>query len=113
MSTASLRAITTTGALRGVDFAALLGSDSSGAFKPDGRVNANLVRTAEGLGVAREEVLLVAIGLESDILPAREIGVEGVWVDRYREGRGEVPEEMVEGVRVFASLEALVRGLSG
>lgn len=87
MDTSTLRSLTTTGPLKDIPFAHLQGGDESKAFKPDHRVNQALLDIAEKeYGVGKNEVLLVAQGLDSDHVPAREMGIKSVWIDRYDAG---------------------------
>ncbi|GAM86508.1 hypothetical protein ANO11243_045220 [Dothideomycetidae sp. 11243] len=88
MDTETLSYIAEKGELRDVPIAAVIGRDKSGGFKPDHRVNQALVDAAKTeFGVEKEHVLLVAQGVESDHVPAREMGISSAWVDRYGRGR--------------------------
>jgi FMN phosphatase YigB (HAD superfamily) len=111
MDTSTLVSLTTNGALKDVHFAALQGGDKSGAFKPDHRVNQALLDIAEKeFGVGKDQVLLVAQGLESDHVPAREMGIASAWIDRYADG-----EEAAKGAPtwMFRSLQELVEQMKG
>jgi 2-haloalkanoic acid dehalogenase type II len=111
MDTSTLVSLTTKGALEDVHFAALQGGDKSGAFKPDHRVNQALLDIAEKeFGVGKEQVLLVAQGVESDHVPAREMGIASVWIDWYAAG-----EEAARGAPtwMFRSLGELVEEMKG
>jgi 2-haloacid dehalogenase len=106
MDTSTLVSLTTEGALKDVHFAALQGGDKSGAFKPDHRVNQALLEIAQKeFGVGKDQVLLVAQGVESDHVPAREMGIASAWIDRYAAG-----EEAAKGAPtwIFKSLGELV-----
>jgi FMN phosphatase YigB (HAD superfamily) len=106
MDTSTLISLTTIGALKDVHFAALQGGDKSGAFKPDHRVNQALLGIAQKeFGVGKDQVLLVAQGVESDHVPAREMGIASAWIDRYAAG-----EEVGRGLPtwIFKSLGELV-----
>ncbi|KAF1989967.1 hypothetical protein K402DRAFT_460703 [Aulographum hederae CBS 113979] len=109
METSVLSSLTTTGALREVEWAALLGSDIIGAFKPDERMNGGVLGWAEKAGTEREEVLLVANGLGSDHRPGMGMGIEGVWVDRYGGGEEEMGRVGVRPRWWCGSMEELVR----
>jgi 2-haloacid dehalogenase len=107
MDTATLVELTTTGALRDVPFAKLQGGDKTGAFKPDHRVNQALLDVAQDeFGVGKEQVLLVAQGLGSDHVPARDMGIASAWIDRYGAGKDAAAE--ARPTWIFSSMKELV-----
>ena len=82
-------------ALRGVRFDAVLTAEEIGSYKPDRRNFEYLLDyVAREWGVGRGEVLLVAQGVGSDHVPAREVGLWSAWIARGRPGG----EEGWEGV---------------
>jgi 2-haloalkanoic acid dehalogenase type II len=109
MDTSSLQRIANqqTGSFQDVPLAGLLGGDSSGGFKPDYKVNRNLLNTVQKeYNIAKEHVLLVANGLTSDHVPAKDLGINSVWIDRYGWGREAIPDGASPGW-VFNSLKEL------
>jgi 2-haloalkanoic acid dehalogenase type II len=72
----------------GVTFDAVVTAEDAGAYKPaQNHFQLALARLA-GLGVASDQVLHVAQSLYHDHVPAKELGLRTVWVNR-RAGRGE------------------------
>jgi 2-haloalkanoic acid dehalogenase type II len=111
MDTSTLVSLTTTGALKDVPFSHLQGGDKSKAFKPDHRVNQALLDIAEKeYGVGKEEVLLVAQGLGSDHVPAREMGIKSVWIDRY--GAGEEAAREAKPTWTFKELREMIEEMN-
>ncbi|KAF4551756.1 Hypothetical protein D9617_12g036460 [Elsinoe fawcettii] len=109
MDTTTLEKIVTVGGLKDVQFAALIGSDKSKAFKPDHRVNQTLLDTAkEQFGIKKEEVLLVAQGTGSDHVPAKDLGIESAWIDRYDQGQEVIDRLGIKPGWTFKSLQELV-----
>jgi len=86
-------------------------------FEVDGYVTAEEVRSykperghwlrfLERTGARKEEVLHVAQSVFHDILPAQELGVSSVWVNRYREAipAGAEPLLIVDNLRSLGGL---------
>ena len=72
----------------GVTFDAVVTAEDAGAYKPaPNHFQLALARLAE-LGVPSDQVLHVAQSLYHDHVPAKELGLRTVWVNR-RAGRGE------------------------
>lgn len=71
------------GPLKDVDFDAVYLAQEIGSYKPD-RQNFDymLHRVQEDLAVEKGEVLVVAHGLGSDHVPAKELGIESAWIKR-------------------------------
>jgi 2-haloalkanoic acid dehalogenase type II len=112
MDTSTLVSLTTIGSLKSIPFAHLQGGDKSKAFKPDHRVNQALLDIAEReYGVGKEGVLLVAQGLGSDHVPAREMGIRSVWIDRY--GAGEEAAREAKPTWMFSGLSKMVGEMEG
>lgn len=63
----------------GVTLDALVTVDDVGSYKP---AHGHFHRAMEVLGVGRGEILHVAQSLHHDIVPARELGLRSVWVNR-------------------------------
>jgi 2-haloacid dehalogenase len=78
--------------LRG-DFTAVITAEDAGAYKPADNHFQALVRTLDGLGIARGELLHVAQSLFHDHVPARRAGIRSVWINRRhdRPGWGATP----------------------
>ena len=74
---------TLAGPLKGVDFDAVFTAQDIGSYKPDLR---NFRYLMEGVGrefgVRKEEILHTAESLTHDIVPAKELGITSVWIDR-------------------------------
>ncbi|MCJ1433776.1 hypothetical protein MMC27_003141 [Xylographa pallens] len=82
-------------ALAGVRFDAVLIAEDIGSYKPDRRNFEYLLQyVAREWGVKKAEVLLVAQGVASDHVPAKEMGLWSAWIARGRPGG----EEGWEGV---------------
>jgi 2-haloacid dehalogenase len=95
------------GSLGDVPLAALRGCDITGAFKPDHQViNGMLDAASKDFGATKDEVLMVAQGLTSDHVPARELGVASAWIDRYGAGKDAIPRN-ARPEWVCSSLEEL------
>jgi 2-haloacid dehalogenase len=67
----------------GVNFDPVVTAQQVGGYKPDHR---NFEVMFERLGLPREQILHVAQSLFHDHVPAKELGLSTVWVDR-RQGR--------------------------
>ncbi|MCJ1321031.1 hypothetical protein MMC15_006373 [Xylographa vitiligo] len=96
-------AATLGGALAGVRFDAVLTAEEIGSYKPDRRNFEHLLGwVGREFGAGRGECLLVAQGVASDHVPAREVGLWSAWIARGRpageegwEGVGEENEGKV------------------
>jgi 2-haloalkanoic acid dehalogenase type II len=92
----------------GVEFDLIITAQDVGSFKPAlGHFDA-LFEQLPALGVERDGLLHVAQGLFHDHLPAQQIGLPAVWIDRRFAHRGiqtPMPAGVTEPVR-FTSLEA-------
>jgi 2-haloalkanoic acid dehalogenase type II len=98
----------------GVEFDLILTAEDLGAYKPSPVNFAGLVHGVAQLGIAEHELLHVAESLYHDHEPAREIGLDSVWIHRRhgREGSGAtappkdpaaVPERRFESMEAFAA----------
>lgn len=95
------------GPLAGVRFDAVVTAQDVGSYKPDRRnFAALLARVGAELGVARGAVLHVAQSLFHDHVPAAEVGLPTVWVDRGG-AMGEVGAEVRERARYGWRVESL------
>ena len=74
----------------GVAFDWVVTAQQVGSYKPDRR---NFQAAFERLGIPRERILHVAQSLFHDHVPARELGLSTVWIDRRhgRPGSGATP----------------------
>lgn len=68
----------------GIEFAEVITAEQVRAYKPDPRVFVEAVRR---LRVPRERILHIAQSRYHDIVPARALGIDCVWIDR-RLGHG-------------------------
>ncbi|MCJ1399947.1 hypothetical protein MMC11_003150 [Xylographa trunciseda] len=108
---------TLAGPLKGVPFDAVLIAEDIGSYKPDRRNFEYLLGyVGREWGVRSEEVLLVAQGLASDHVPAREMGLWSAWIARRRpegekgfEGVGEEVEGKVAFRWRWGSLGEMAR----
>ncbi len=94
------------------DFAAVITAQQVGSYKPDRR---NFRFALDRLGAPKERVLHVAQSLFHDIVPAKEVGLATVWVNRRhdRPGFGATPLASAQPdleVPDLRTLAELVRG---
>jgi 2-haloalkanoic acid dehalogenase type II len=75
----------------GVQFDWMVTAEMAGAYKPDHRP---FELAFETIPAPRRRILHVAQSLFHDHVPARELGLDSVWIDRRhgRQGRGATPE---------------------
>jgi 2-haloacid dehalogenase len=93
----------------GIQFDEVVTAEQAGAYKPDHRV---FELALERIGVPRERVLHVAQSLYHDHLPAKQLGLSTIWVDRRRGRPGfgatppaeATPDLVVPGMRELAEL---------
>lgn len=78
-------------------------AEEVGSYKPE---RGHWLRFLERTGARKEEVLHVAQSVFHDILPAQELGVSSVWVNRYREAipAGAEPLLIVDNLRSLGGL---------
>lgn len=101
-----------------VRFAAVITAQQAGSYKPDPR-NFQLALTR--LGVPAAQVLHVAQSLYHDIVPARELGLSTVWVNRRHDRPGfgatpaatAVPDLELPDLRTLADLVSRQGGRVG
>jgi len=94
----------------GVAFDAILTAQDIGSYKPDPRNFAALVATVAELGHTKGELLHVAQSLYHDHVPAKNVGLKTVWIDRRggkSGGATPAPKEGVQPDARFANLAAL------
>ncbi len=92
-------------------FDAVVTAEDVGAYKPDLRMFERAISVAAGFGVRKEGILHVAQSLYHDHVPAHEVGLGTVWVDRRRGRAGgatPAPGTEVEPHLVVGSLMELV-----
>lgn len=68
----------------GIAFDAVVIAEEVGAYKPDHRMFLRAFEVVAELGIDRSQILHVAQSLYHDHVPAKELGLTTVWVDRYR-----------------------------
>lgn len=90
------------GALKGIDFDIVLTAETIGSFKPSLNNFEYLLKELHKLGIKKEELLIVAQGIGSDHVPAKQMGINSAWISRGRpesekgyEGIGEQNEGKV------------------
>lgn len=82
---------TRAGPLQGIEFDAVYTAEDVGAYKPDPRNFQYLLEHVEqDFGVRKEQLCHVAQSLFHDHGPAKEFGIQSVWVDRGGVMGGEV-----------------------
>jgi 2-haloalkanoic acid dehalogenase type II len=80
-------AATVSGPLKGVEFDAVYTAENIGSYKPDLKNFEYLLKhIVESFGVEKDQVLHVAQSLTHDLVPAREMGMRSVWIEREEEG---------------------------
>lgn len=73
-----------------VEFDFIVTAEQIGSYKPDHR---NFQRAMEIFGVEKEGYLHVAQSIYHDIMPAKQLGMNTVWVNRYGEPERTDPRE--------------------
>ena len=95
----------------GIDWDLVITAEDAGAYKPDRRPFQMAFDVLEEMGIEKGEILHVAQSLFHDHVPAKELGLATVWVDRRRglEGWGATPppEAPVRPDLVVATLAEL------
>jgi 2-haloalkanoic acid dehalogenase type II len=79
-----------------VPFIGVYTAEAVGAYKPDLRNFAYLLDRMAARGIARNEIVHVAQSLYHDHVPAKQIGLQTVWVDRTsgRSGAAPMPSQL-------------------
>jgi len=90
--------------LLGVEFDFIVTAQQLGSYKPDHR---NFQRALEVFGVEKKEHLHVAQSIYHDIMPANQLGLNKVWVNRYGEPERTDPMEFPD--LEVPDLQSLVR----
>lgn len=95
----------------GVEFDLVLTAQDIGSYKPDLENFEAMLRALPELGIERTRLLHVAQSLYHDHVPAQQLGLPSVWIDRRgdRSGHGATPsvEGGARGIRwVYPSLSA-------
>lgn len=85
---------TLAGPLKGVEFDDVYTAEEIGSYKPDHRNFEYLLKGVKELGVEKGELLHVAHGVKSDMVPAGEMGIARAWIWR---GDDQGALEEVEG----------------
>ena len=73
-----------------VDFDFIVTAQQVGSYKPDRR---NFQRAIEVFNIEKEEHLHAAQSVYHDIIPAKELGLNTIWVNRYGEPERTDPKE--------------------
>lgn len=79
----------------GITFDAIVTAEEVGAYKPDHRMFERAHQTIESTGIHKNEILHVAQSLYHDHVPAKELGMTTLWVDRRggKEGGATLPPD--------------------
>lgn len=72
----------------GIAFDAVVVAEDVGAYKPDHRMFLRAFDAISEFGIDRGQIVHVAQSLYHDHVPAKELNLTTVWVDRYRGARG-------------------------
>jgi 2-haloacid dehalogenase len=93
-----------------VEFAHIVTAKQMKTYKPDRRM---FTEAIERCGVPKEKMLHVAQSLYHDIAPARELGLDAVWIDRRagKHGSGATRSSDVRPTWTLPSLGALADAL--
>jgi 2-haloacid dehalogenase len=87
----------------GIAFEHVITAQEAGSYKPD---HHNFELAFERIGRPRQRILHVAQGLFSDHVPAKELGLTTVWIDRDQGSRGSWPEAEALADARFTSMAA-------
>jgi 2-haloacid dehalogenase len=87
----------------GIEFDWIVTAQSVGSYKPN---RANFEAAFARLGLPRNRILHVAQSLFHDHVPAQELGLSSVWIDRRRDqaGPGATPPATVITDAVFPDM---------
>jgi 2-haloacid dehalogenase len=90
----------------GIDFDWVVTAQQVGSYKPSHR---NFQRAFETIDASRERILHVAQSLFHDHVPAKELGLSSVWIDRRRDvhGFGATPQASAEPDLTVPDLSSL------
>jgi 2-haloacid dehalogenase len=90
----------------GLDFDWVVTAQQAGAYKPSHR---NFERAFETIDAPRESILHVAQSLFHDHVPAKELGLSSVWIDRRHgaDGFGATPQASAEPDLTVPDLSSL------
>lgn len=102
----------------GVEFDSVVTAQAVGSYKPDHR---NFEAAFAALGLPRDRILHVAQSLFHDHVPAKELGLSTVWVDRRHGGPGfgatppaaVTPDATFPDLASFAFAATVTNGVSG
>jgi len=72
----------------GVEFDAVLTAGEIGSYKPDRRNFQYMVDALAGMGIGKDRILHVAQSLFHDHVPAKEMGLTTMWIDRRHAAEG-------------------------
>lgn len=72
----------------GIAFDAVVLAEEVGAYKPDHRMFVRAFEVLSEMSISKSQIVHVAQSLYHDHVPAKELGLTTVWVDRYRGSRG-------------------------
>ena len=72
------------GALKEVQFDAVLTAERIGSYKPDLRNFEALLSKVKDLGFEKQQLLMVAQGVASDHVPSKQMGINSAWISRER-----------------------------
>ena len=101
----------------GIAFDAVVMAEEVGAYKPDHRMFLRAFEVIAELGIERSQFLHIAQSLYHDHVPAKELGLTTVWVDRYRGSHGSgatvLPSGEVHPDYTVTTLRELADLLSG
>jgi 2-haloacid dehalogenase len=96
----------------GVTFDWIVTAQSVGSYKPNAR---NFEAAFEAIDLPRDRILHVAQSLFHDHVPAKQLGLSTVWIDRRhdREGSGATPPAVVAPDAVFPDMASFAAAATG
>jgi 2-haloacid dehalogenase len=93
-----------------VDFDFIVTAQQTGSYKPDHR---NFQRALKVFNIEKQEHLHIAQSIYHDIIPARQLGLNTVWVNRYGEPErtdpGEFPDLEVPDLQSLVKILTIER----
>lgn len=96
----------------GIDFYKILTAEQIGTYKPDRHNFHYLIRSLAENGIQKEEILHVAQSLYHDMVPATDLGMNTVWINRRKNKKGfgatPAPSREVKTDLEFPSMGAFV-----
>jgi len=91
-----------------VAFDKIITAQDVGGYKPDLRNFEALLAGLSDLGIEKHQLLHVAESMNHDVVPANQVGLEVVWIDRgHNSGRPRASGELPADAKTLASFESM------